>query len=253
MVGMYQSQIKHIWGTRNSGVLKLNSHTFPLKKEELLWDFPILTFCQAWELNSLKVLMIPGMSKPPGHSLHLNSQLPISPLQSSLVPLCSFSFRFPSLQLLFIFSFNHVEKAWRRWRKHLLSKGRKMPPQETHGALQRKQMLMPLGTGKSQTDSPGDRLCQQSRQGSVDLDDIVPLINRPDSIVLHVEGWALPVPGLHWHLPLRAVVGLHILQGFTGHVDLELHKLSPAQSKLGKEIPVPEQKGVVTGKRLKCT
>lgn len=110
MVGMYQSQIKHIWGTRNSGVLKLNSHTFSLKKEELLWDFPILTFSQAWELNSLKVLMIPGMSKPPGHSLHLNSQLPISPLQSSLFPLCSFSFRFPSLQLLFIFSFNHMEK-----------------------------------------------------------------------------------------------------------------------------------------------
>lgn len=27
-----------------------------------------------------------------------------------------------------------------------------------------------------------------SRQGSVDLDDIVPLINRPDPIVLHVEG-----------------------------------------------------------------
>lgn len=111
MVGMYQPQIKHTWGTRNSSVLKLNSHTSPLKKEELRWDFPILTFSQAWELNSLKVLMIPGTSKPPGHCLHLNSQLPKSPLQSSLLPLCSFCFSFPSLQLLFIFSFNHVEKA----------------------------------------------------------------------------------------------------------------------------------------------
>lgn len=27
-----------------------------------------------------------------------------------------------------------------------------------------------------------------SSQGSVDLDDIIPLINRPDSIVLHVGG-----------------------------------------------------------------
>lgn len=91
-----------------------------------------------------------------------------------------------------------------------------------------------------------------SSQGSVDLDDIVPLINRPDSIVLHVEGGALPVPRLHRHLPLWAVVGLHVLQGFTGHVDLQLHKLSPAQSKLRKEIPVPEQKGMVTGRRLEC-
>lgn len=36
-----------------------------------------------------------------------------------------------------------------------------MPPKETHGVLQREWMLMPLGTGKSQTESSGDRLCQQ--------------------------------------------------------------------------------------------
>lgn len=155
---MYQSQIKHIWGTHNSGVLK--SHDLLWKKTNF-WDFPILTFSQAWELNSLKVLMIPRMSKPPGYCLHLNSQLSISPLQSSLLPLCSFSFSFPSLQLPFIFSFNHLEKARWRWRKYLLSKGNEMSPWETGGVLQRERTSMPLGTGKSQTESSGDRLCQQ--------------------------------------------------------------------------------------------
>lgn len=124
MLGIHQSQIKHIWGTHYSGVLKFNNHTITLKNEELLWDFPILTFSQAWELNSLKVLMILGTLKPSGHCLHLNNQLLLSPLQSSLLPLCTFPFSFPSLQLPFIFSFNHSEEARQRWRKYLSSKGR---------------------------------------------------------------------------------------------------------------------------------
>lgn len=47
-------------------------------------------------------------------------------------------------------------------------------------------MLMPLGSGKSQSHSLGTD--SVSSQGSVDLDDIVPLIHRPDTVILHVGG-----------------------------------------------------------------
>lgn len=94
MLGILQSQIKHIWGTHYSGVLKFDSHTITLKKEELLWDLPILTFSQAWELNSLKVLMTLGTLKPSGHCLHLNT-----PLKSTAV--LSTPFEHPSFQLPF--------------------------------------------------------------------------------------------------------------------------------------------------------
>lgn len=86
----------------------------------------------------------------------------------------------------------------------------------------------------------------------VDLNDIVPLIDRPDTVVLHVGWWALPVPHLDGNLPVWPVVGFNILKGFTGNMYLEFYEFSPAQSKLWKEIPAPQKK-MVTSRRLKDT
>lgn len=59
MVGMYQSQIKHIWGTRNSGVLKLNSHTISFEKRGIS-----LRFSHPNLLSSLRIEQSEGLDDP---------------------------------------------------------------------------------------------------------------------------------------------------------------------------------------------
>lgn len=64
-----------------------------------------------------------------------------------------------------------------------------MTPWETDEKLQKEQVLMPLGSRKLQTDSFKDsRRALLAVMWSIDLNDIVPFIDRPDTIVLHV-GW----------------------------------------------------------------
>lgn len=71
---------------------------------------------------------------------------------------------------------------------------------------------------------------------SVQLDDLIPLRNGPNSIGPNVGWRALPVPCLHGNLPGLTIVGLNVLDGFTGHMNLHVYKLSPAQCKFGKQI-----------------
>lgn len=72
---------------------------------------------------------------------------------------------------------------------------------------------------------------------SVQLDNFIPLRNRPDPIGLHIRGWALPVPGLDRDLPGLAIVGFNVVNCFTGNMDFYVYKLRPAQCKLGEQIP----------------
>lgn len=76
---------------------------------------------------------------------------------------------------------------------------------------------------------------------SVQLDNFIPLRNRPDSIGRHVRGRTLPVPCLYRNLPGLTIVGFDVFDGFTGHTKLCVYKLSPAQCKLGKQVPVAKQ------------
>lgn len=76
---------------------------------------------------------------------------------------------------------------------------------------------------------------------SVQLDDLIPIRNGPNSIGPNVGWRALPVPCLHGNLPGLTIVGLNVLDGFTGHMNLHVYKLSPAQCKFGKQISVIKQ------------
>lgn len=76
---------------------------------------------------------------------------------------------------------------------------------------------------------------------SVQLDDLVPLRNRPDPIGLNIWGWALPVPCLHRNLPGLTIVGFNVVNCFTGHVDFHVCKLCPTQCELGKQVPAAKQ------------
>lgn len=76
---------------------------------------------------------------------------------------------------------------------------------------------------------------------SVQLDNFIPLRNRPDSIGRHIWGRTLPVPCLYRNLPGLTIVGFDVFDGFTGHMKLCVYKLSPAQCKLGKQVPVAKQ------------
>lgn len=76
---------------------------------------------------------------------------------------------------------------------------------------------------------------------SVQLDNFVPLRNRPDPIGLNIWGWALPVPCLHRNLPGLTIVGFNVVNCFTGHVDFHVCKLCPTQCELGKQVPAAKQ------------
>lgn len=64
-------------------------------------------------------------------------------------------------------------------------------------------------------------------KSSVELNDFFPLINGPDPVGLHIGRRVLPVPQLHWRLPLFPVVGFDVLEGFAWYPHLELYKLGP--------------------------
>lgn len=88
---------------------------------------------------------------------------------------------------------------------------------------------------------------------SVQLDDLIPLGDRPDSIGPHVGGRALPVPRLHRNLPGLTIVGFNVFDGFTGHPDLHVYKLGPAQRELGKQVSgKTEQRGKGLGFHSGC-
>lgn len=72
---------------------------------------------------------------------------------------------------------------------------------------------------------------------SVDLDDIIPFLDWPHAILLHVGRWALPVPCLNRNIPFWAVVCSHVVQSLTGDSDLQLQQLCPAQAEAGEDVP----------------
>lgn len=139
--------------------------------------------------------------------------------------------------------FNYVDNS--QWTCKIICKKWKPSLQETDEEIQKQQ----LWDRKLQTDNFKDtRHFLGAKRRSVDLNDFIPFIDRPDTVVLHVGWWVLPVPCLDRNLPVWAIVGFNILQGLTGYMDLEFYKFSPAQSKLREEIPAP-QKDMVTSRR----
>lgn len=73
---------------------------------------------------------------------------------------------------------------------------------------------------------------------SVNLNDIIPFPHRPHTILVYVERRGLPVPGFHRNIPVGSIVGHHIVSGFAGNSDLELHQLSPTQTESWEHISV---------------